>query len=43
MTFASFVKGIPREIDEAALIDGCNTMQMLFQSINSNYETSSNN
>ncbi len=31
MTFASFVKGIPREIDEAALIDGCNTMQMFFK------------
>lgn len=31
MTFASFVRGIPREIDEAALIDGCNTMQMFFK------------
>ena len=31
MTFASFVKGIPREIDEAALIDGCNTIQMFFK------------
>ena len=31
MTFASFVKGIPREVDEAALIDGCNTMQMFFK------------
>lgn len=31
MTFASFVKGIPREIDEVALIDGCNTMQMFFK------------
>lgn len=31
MTFASYVKGIPREIDEAALIDGCNAFQMLFR------------
>lgn len=31
MTFASFVKGVPREIDEAALIDGCNSFQMFFK------------
>lgn len=31
MTFASFVTSIPREIDEAALIDGCSTMQMFFK------------
>lgn len=30
MTFASFVRGIPREIDEAALIDGCSTLRMFF-------------
>ena len=24
MTFCSFVKGVPRDIDEAAIIDGCN-------------------
>lgn len=28
MTFCSFVKGVPREIDEAAVIDGCNFWQM---------------
>ena len=33
MTFASFVRGIPREIDEAALIDGCNTIQMFFKGL----------
>ena len=31
MTFASFVTGIPREIDEAAIIDGCSTLQMFFK------------
>lgn len=31
MLFASFVTGIPREIDEAALIDGCSTLQMFFK------------
>ena len=28
MTFCSFVKGVPREIDEAAIMDGCNFWQM---------------
>lgn len=28
MTFCSFVKGVPRELDEAAAIDGCNFWQM---------------
>lgn len=28
MTFCSFVKEVPREIDEAAVIDGCNFWQM---------------
>lgn len=28
MTFCSFVKGVPREIDEAAVIDGCSFWQM---------------
>ena len=31
MTFASFVKGVPREIDEAAIVDGCNPFQMVFR------------
>ncbi len=34
MTFCSFVKGVPKELDEAALIDGCNfwtmSMKILF-------------
>lgn len=30
MTFCSFVKGVPKEIDEAAMIDGCNFRQMVF-------------
>ena len=30
MTFSSFVKGVPKEIDEAAMIDGCNFRQMVF-------------
>ena len=30
MTFYSFVKGVPRDIDEAAIIDGCNFWQMMF-------------
>lgn len=30
ITFSSYVKGIPREIDEAAIIDGCNTFQLIF-------------
>lgn len=29
MTFCSFVKGVPRELDEAAAIDGCNFLQMI--------------
>jgi len=28
MTFSSFVKGVPREIDEAAIVDGCNIFQL---------------
>lgn len=31
MTFSSFVKGVPRDIDEAALIDGCGFWRMSFQ------------
>src|SRR5699024_820835 len=31
MTFCSFIKGVPREIDEAAIIDGCNFWQMAFR------------
>lgn len=31
MTFSSFVTGVPKEIDEAAIIDGCNTFQLIFQ------------
>lgn len=31
MTFCSFVKGVPREIDEAAIIDGCNPLQLFFR------------
>jgi len=30
MTFASFVKGVPKEIDEAAVIDGCGPIRMIF-------------
>lgn len=30
MTFCSFVKGVPRELDEAALIDGCGFWRMAF-------------
>ncbi len=29
--FTGFVKGIPRELEEAALIDGCGTVRMYFQ------------
>ena len=29
MSFSSFVKGIPREIDEAAMIDGCRPFTMI--------------
>ena len=31
MTFSSFIKGVPREIDEAAIMDGCNPGQMIFR------------
>ena len=31
MTFSSFVTGVPKEIDEAAIIDGCNTFQLIFK------------
>lgn len=30
MTFSSFVKGIPRDIDEAAIIDGCGPLTLIF-------------
>lgn len=30
MTFCSFVKGVPKDIDEAALIDGCGFWRMAF-------------
>ncbi len=31
MTFSSFVKSVPRDIDEAAIIDGCSFLQMVFR------------
>ncbi len=31
MSFSSFIKGIPREIDEAAMIDGCKPFGMITQ------------
>ena len=31
ITFSSYVKGIPREIDEAAIMDGCSTLQLVFR------------
>lgn len=31
MTFSSFVTGVPREIDEAAIIDGANPLQLIFR------------
>ena len=31
MTFSSFVTGVPREIDEAAMIDGVGPMQLIFK------------
>lgn len=31
ITFSSYVKGIPREIDEAAIMDGCNAFQLIFR------------
>ncbi|HIT90937.1 MAG TPA: carbohydrate ABC transporter permease [Candidatus Merdenecus merdavium] len=31
ITFSSYVKGIPREIDEAAIVDGCNAFQLIFK------------
>lgn len=31
MTFSGFVKGIPREIDEAAIIDGCSVNNLIFR------------
>lgn len=31
MTFSSFVKGVSREIDDAALIDGCNVLSLIFR------------
>ena len=31
MTITSFVRGVPREIDEAAIIDGCGPLRTIFQ------------
>ncbi len=31
MTFSSFVKGVPRDIDEASIIDGCSFLQLVFR------------
>ena len=31
MTFTSFVKGVPRSLDEAAIVDGCNVFQLYTQ------------
>ncbi len=31
MTFSSFVKGVPQEIDEAGRIDGCSTLVLIFR------------
>ena len=31
MTFSSFVKGVPKEIDEAAIMDGCSPMGLVFR------------
>lgn len=31
MTFASFIKGIPKEIDEAGFIDGCGMLDVIFR------------
>lgn len=31
MTFTSFVKGVPREIDEAAIVDGANVFTLYFR------------
>ncbi len=31
MTFSSFVKNVPREIDEAGFIDGCTTTTLIFR------------
>lgn len=31
MTFSSFIRGVPREIDEAAIVDGCGPVRMVFQ------------
>ena len=33
MTFSSFIKGIPREIDEAGMIDGCRSFSLVFKII----------
>ncbi len=29
MTFSSFVKGVPKEIDEAAIVDGCGSIRLI--------------
>ena len=37
--FTGFVKGIPLEIEEAALIDGCSPSAGIFQGFDSDFET----
>ncbi len=31
MTFSSFIKGVPRDIDEAAIVDGCGSIRLIFE------------
>jgi raffinose/stachyose/melibiose transport system permease protein len=31
MTFSSFIKGVPKDIDEAAIVDGCGPVRMMVQ------------
>lgn len=31
MTFSSFIKGVPKDIDEAAIMDGCGPLRMMVQ------------
>ncbi len=37
--FSGFIKSIPREIEEAATIDGCNPIQTFFLDCSSNSQT----
>lgn len=30
MTCSSFIKGVPKDLDEAAIVDGCNSLQLIF-------------